>query len=54
MDAAWPPRAAAAKAGFARDFRRQLARSPYAAEIKRLPKVPIPLESDSAQACERE
>jgi hypothetical protein len=54
MDAGWPPRAAAAKAGFARDFRRQLARSPYAAEIKRLPKASIPLESDSAQACERE
>jgi hypothetical protein len=54
LDAAWPPRAAAAKPAFLRDFRRQLARSPYAAEIKRLPKSPPAAQSDAAQACERE
>jgi len=53
LEAAWPPKAEG-KARFLRDFRRQLARSPYAAEIKRLPKVPPPGESDSAQTCERE
>ncbi len=53
LDAAWPPKAEG-KARFLRDFRRQLARSPYASEIKRLPKMPTPTESDSAETCERD
>jgi len=53
LEAAWPPKAEG-RARFLRDFRRQLAKSPYAAEIKRLPKVAPPGESDTAQTCERE
>ncbi|HTZ78662.1 MAG TPA: hypothetical protein VMC10_12165 [Stellaceae bacterium] len=53
LDAAWPPKAEG-KARFLRDFRRELAKSPYARDIRRLAKVSPPGESDSAETCERD